>query len=301
MDEDSQPITDAISRWWSWLSTAAKQNAWQCATGFLVVVLAIERLATSIFYGQFGVTLEEVGIGYGETLLEGVVLFLLMWVALNVLVMAPSILAIMHGWAHFSAFARGFWDAAKENPRAMLAYAAHRFSAIALLIIVIVFGKDIDANLLGAAIGGALVLLVVLGIRLKGPKAHAPATWAAILRRTLVVTSIIAVLLVVTFLAAPFFWAMRDSRSAAMGLEVSGFPAIPWRVQPVTVHWLDPESAPAIKAELGDHCVMYLGQSNGISVLFDVYEQNTLRLPTSGIVLQTRARTESGAPCATDL
>jgi hypothetical protein len=72
-------------------------------------------------------------------------------------------------------------------------------------------------------------------------------------------------------------------------------------VQPVTVHWIHPESAPAIIAELGDHCVMYLGQSNGISVLFDVHEQNTLRLPTSGIVLQTRARTESEAPCVAEL
>jgi hypothetical protein len=298
MDEGNHPSIGSTTSWRSRLAEIARDNAWQCVTGFLVVVFAIERLATSVFYGQFGVTLEEVGIGYEESLLEGVVLFLLLWVAVNVFILAPSIAAILYGWAHFSAFARGFWDAAKESPRAMLAYTAHRLSAVAMIIVVIVFRNDLDSKLLGAAIGGALVLLVVLGIHLRGPKARAPAAWAVILRRSLIVTSITAVLLLVTFLAAPFFWAMRDSRAAAMGLEVAGFPAISWRALPVTVHWLQPESAPAIVSALGGHCVVYLGQSNGITVLFDVQDQRTLRLPTSGIVLQTHARSTPAGPCA---
>jgi putative transposase len=59
---------------------------WQCATALLALAFAAERFATSLFYSHFGVALEEVGLGYANSLLEGVVLFIGILVLLNGLV-----------------------------------------------------------------------------------------------------------------------------------------------------------------------------------------------------------------------
>jgi hypothetical protein len=45
-------------------------------------------------------------------------------------------------------------------------------------------------------------------------------------------------------------------------------------------------------ADVQGSCVMYLGQANGVTVLFDVKQQRILRVPSSRIILGTES-----SPC----
>lgn len=303
MREALRMMRAAISRSWHWLFDKGDLTAWQCVAGLLILVFAIERLAASFFYDRFGVTLEEVGIGYGESLLEGVVLFVFLLVVLNFLVLIPAIAVIFDSWAHFSATVREFWRVARHDPKTMLAYAMHRLSFVVLLALIILLHGMIETWMLVAVGAAALLFLFVVGDRLTHPFAAERASIAIdrelVLRRTFVVTFVLALLLLLTLLGVAFHWATRDSGAAARGLAVSGFPAVAWRAQPVTVHWLDRAAEkPAVISALDGHCVMYLGQTDGVSVLYDVDEQHTLRLPMDGIMLQTYSRTGSPTPCA---
>jgi hypothetical protein len=82
--------------------------------------------------------------------------------------------------------------------------------------------------------------------------------------------------------------AIRDSGAARQGFEISGYPSVAWRAQRVSLIWLQPTLPPAIADVPGSH-VMYLGQANGVIVLFDVKQQRILRVPTSSIILRTES------------
>jgi hypothetical protein len=82
--------------------------------------------------------------------------------------------------------------------------------------------------------------------------------------------------------------AIRDSGAARQGFEISGYPSVAWRAQRVTLMWLQPTLPPAI-ADVPGSDVMYLGQANGVTVLFDVKQQRILRGPTSSIILRTES------------
>lgn len=58
--------------------------------------------------------------------------------------------------------------------------------------------------------------------------------------------------------------------------------SVPWRADPVTVLWLQ---QPAGKDPLGGHCLMYLGQANGIAVIYDVDTHQSVRIASSSVVL----------------
>ena len=57
---------------------------------------------------------------------------------------------------------------------------------------------------------------------------------------------------------------------------------VPWRADPATVRWLH---QPLAGDPLSGRCVMYLGQANGISVLYDVRSRRLVRIPSSEVVI----------------
>jgi hypothetical protein len=57
---------------------------------------------------------------------------------------------------------------------------------------------------------------------------------------------------------------------------------VPWRADPATVTWL---RQPPAGDPLSGRCVMYLGQANGIAVLYDVGSRRVVRVPSSEVVI----------------
>jgi hypothetical protein len=67
------------------------------------------------------------------------------------------------------------------------------------------------------------------------------------------------------------------------------FPIVPWRVWPAEVASTG-TGAPTLLREVTEHCVFFMGQSDGVTVLFDVQMQRSLRIPSSQIDLATQSR-----------
>jgi hypothetical protein len=102
-------------------------------------------------------------------------------------------------------------------------------------------------------------------------------------RFALRVTLGVLVPLAMFFIAAPVFWARGQATLVSRGRGFSAPLAVPWQATPATITWLGEASDGVAKA--ATHCLMYLGQANGVTVLFDVDDQVTLRLPTAKLVV----------------
>jgi hypothetical protein len=73
---------------------------------------------------------------------------------------------------------------------------------------------------------------------------------------------------------------------AAGPISVANLLSFVWSVSSrssVPIAWLGESND--VVAEAATHCLMYLGQANGVTVLFDVDDQVTLRLPTAKLVV----------------
>lgn len=92
------------SRWLSRIFWPNPPTIWQCAIALLAFALAAERFATSLFYSHFGVTPEEVGFSYTNSLLGGVVSFVGLVGLLNVVVIFPSLLILGDAWMDIQAY-----------------------------------------------------------------------------------------------------------------------------------------------------------------------------------------------------
>jgi hypothetical protein len=65
---------------------------------------------------------------------------------------------------------------------------------------------------------------------------------------------------------------------------------LPWRADPATVRWL---RQPPAGDPLSGRCVMYLGQANGIAVLYDVRSRRVVRVPSSEVVILIETSADS--------
>jgi hypothetical protein len=66
--------------------------------------------------------------------------------------------------------------------------------------------------------------------------------------------------------------------------------SVPWRADPVTVYWQKqvPPTDP-----LSGHCLMYLGQANGVVVLYDVDLHRSVRIASGEVILLIDASANS--------
>jgi hypothetical protein len=65
---------------------------------------------------------------------------------------------------------------------------------------------------------------------------------------------------------------------------------VPWRADPAIVRWLH---QPPGGDPLSGRCVMYLGQANGIAVLYDVRSHQVVRVPSSEVVILINTSADS--------
>jgi hypothetical protein len=107
--------------------------------------------------------------------------------------------------------------------------------------------------------------------------------WAA---RWWKVGAAISVALVVVLITA---LAPRAARFVEQGKAYRDW-TLPWRADPATVRWL---RQPPAGDPLNGRCVMYLGQANGIAVLYDVRYRRVVRVPSSEVVILIETSADS--------
>lgn len=70
-----------------------------------------------------------------------------------------------------------------------------------------------------------------------------------------------------------------------------GLPAFSFGADPATIYWPATPSQPTTPAQKGpdmfQHCLMYLGQANGTTVLYDVNDKSAIRVPSNTIIVQS--------------
>lgn len=290
----------AGSGWRGRLVRAEAPSLWQWATGLLAVLFATQRFAASVFYAQFGVSLEDVGIGIGQSLIEGVVVFVIVVVAFNVLVLIPSAIVLVRAWIDARRSVGRIGAAARSHPRRMLAYVGY---GLACLVAVVTLFLLINRVNRWVWIGGAVATfwaLMWLAGEVQSPLVDVPeqpaVPAAEIRRRVRRFILAIAALLTLLFALAPSYGAINDARVVKRGSGVSGFPTAVWRAQRAQITWV--QQPPPVN-DVAAHCLMYLGHSSGVTILFDVTDQVTLHVPTSDIIVTavpSAASTQAACP-----
>jgi hypothetical protein len=287
----------AESGWRRRLVAGEPPSIWQWATGLLAVVFAAERFATSVFYAQFGASPEDVGIGIGQSLIEGVVLFVVLVVGANVLVLLPWMTAMVRTWFDVQRSAARLITAAREHPRRLFVYVVFGAACFVAAVSSFLFISRVNRWLWSIGFVLTIWAIMRLAAQLESPFAEIPDQPSVpvdeIRRHARRLVVAMGTLLTLVFLLAPSYWAIRDAHSVGAGHSVSGFPSAAWRAQRAQVTWL---RQPAPMNDVASHCLMYLGQSAGVTILFDVTDHETLRLPTAEIAVT--AVPSAGSPSA---
>jgi len=90
--------------------------------------------------------------------------------------------------------------------------------------------------------------------------------------------------------------AVADARAAKAGVAghptFLGIPILGWGADPVTVAWLSGTPPQGLPSTFGN-CLMYLGRADGIAVIYDVGARETIRVPSSAVMVTTASTRSS--------
>jgi hypothetical protein len=246
-----------------------------------------------------------VGLGGATAALRGAVLFIGVILAINALVFYAYARMIAGPWREVKARVSRL-KSAKRGGWLMSGYILHRLSVIGSVVaFVALTPRDPDQRISlwlvevsrGVAwVGGFIAIWILLGrvsvlfrdsdLRTEADRGEDERRNKAAGQRFAVrVTAWIMVPLAAVFLGAPLYWAGKESQAVVEGHSVSGYPAILWQATPASIDWLGEPSS--VMEKIGTHCLMYLGAANGVTILYDVKDQVTLRLPTADLVVRT--------------
>jgi hypothetical protein len=273
-----------------------------CLYGFL-------RYVYARFYSPLGVKPEEVGLGYGEILSQSVMGLLLFSALMFLLLLLITVLVITGAvvWAGlFLAVRAGI----REDKRIGIAFLGVMAAAVTLIVLA-------DAVGWGAVLVGFLAVLLIVWlvdlIRSRSspddPRAdeststpsvpRPPATTSGRRRDQSLLASrgwrwsIIAVFLATVVTVAGTLvleargGAARVLRGEAWRSTFAGMPMTSMQALPATIVWSS--GTPPSGLQLGDdHCLLYLGESAGITVLYDASAHRTIRLPSSDVIVSVR-------------
>ena len=228
------------------------------ATAVGGVLYVLLSLISSWVYEPMGATPAQVGLGYGPTLIGAAAL--LLWLALAGAAFVA--LAVAATWIA-GRMGRGWW----------LLVAFFALLAVAALMV---------ADPATAASTASVAIAVAAGRR-----------WR---RRRYAVSAAVGVAFgVVVGVGAILWWADHARDQITGGYATSGPWSGPWAAQVVSVRPTDPSSAQELPA---DRCLLYLGEANGMSMLFDGKgEGRSLRVPTAGLVIEIRPGAVSASNC----
>ena len=291
----SEPV--GISRWaafspWVAFAQAIPLSAVSVAG---IVGFGCLRFAYGLFYGAFGVTPEEVGLGYGQVLAQAILIALVMiaFLAIWLRYAAEGVKDVLLDIGGFPRRFRGrFIRARREGWPILVLYLTYW---PALIAGVMAPGKE---NPWVARLCAALLVYSVYAwFKVHESIPHEPISkrvpkWLLILSpsgRTVRTAQRLAIPFVLIVVLP--FWAVQDTHHVKNGRPaVSGwmFGLVMWDGRPALVQWLgDTLSAP--KAVLRGHRLMYLGGADGIAVFYDATDSLTVRLPAGAVSITTPA------------
>lgn len=265
------------------------QLRWQQIPIAYGVVVGMQRLMAWAFYSRFSVSPEEVGFGAYRSALEAAVpVFVLV-------VVVPSVLWLVL----VLSMALSGADAVRHLIRAIRGQigVAAIYITYWLVLAFVFVGGVVIANTTGrplwAVIGGVMVAVVFEATghppRPTTPPAE-PTKSPPARRATWFLPTCAIVIAVLSVLQG---WQLYDRAGEVReGRPLRGVPLTAVHAGRATVTALG-DPAPAAIAAIANHCMMYLGRSEGVVVLYDVDAQATVRLPASGVIV-TEPATQEG-------
>lgn len=300
------------------LTESASANPLSALTGLGLIFYVLLRIVHSRFYGALGITPEEVGLGYAQTIAQSVIgiggLFL---IGMVYAVTVGPILEVV-GRLMMMSFLEIVRIIRLRRWRVLLGgvLLGSLVGAIWLTVLYISDGESgapletrdlillmVFTILLGA---GSLGARRVLG-ESPQPTWHAlsppPAvslkkTWHIISRRGRAVPVTIMSLLVFEVIAVT---ASTDAARVKEGLEVHGILGS-WSATHVKVAWPVGDKYERLKHSQETNCLLYVGQSNGIGIFYDATGKEGLafRVPMGQLIFRSAENEgscdEEGAP-----
>jgi hypothetical protein len=276
------------------------------------VLYAVLRIAYSLFYNNFGLTPDDLGLGYIDLLIQSAVGTVILLVV--VFVVATVVALIYVGligsypelWRYFR---RGFRPAGSSGPESPPPVKPgsesvtptpqdhrHRLrAALATGIIIAFVGLVLVAGYFTPAPPGWFTLLVVWVMFGYGLIAGIKRTKRGLTGkdRTRWRRGSAAAALATLGLAILFLLTRAESDAARVQLghpssfTVLGFRITTWGAEDATVSWTSNQIAADLRP-LAGRCLMYLGQSNGTAFLYLVSTHEVFRVPTAVAVVRTR-------------
>jgi len=236
------------------------------------------RLAYSGFYDRLGVSPEELGLGQFDLLVRSIGLIALTGMA------AVALAVFIVLFAAAMAAATG----ASRLVNWMLGKAPHWGPVVLIVSLAAWFGgvaflpgwlrQYLPYAILAAVLLAApLAYLVFPDLRGK----HVEQARTMMSRFWFVGGVVVGALSVASIAAITVVLAPAAAQAVEQGRSYRDW-TVPWRGDPATVVWLQP---PAAKDPLGGHCLMYLGQANGIDVLYDVDAHRSVRVASASVVV----------------
>jgi hypothetical protein len=249
-----------------------------------VLLYAVLRVAYSTFYGRFGLTPDDLGLGYVELLVQaavGVVALIAVYVVLI---------------GAFLGFYVGMWGRGGEpqepgwgdslGVRARVAIVVGTVCLAAVLVVAGVMSwfaaEGVFASL---TFLGLLTLYLPTGLRRieAGLAGAHRARWRAML----VLAGLVALLApTVTLLEQATGDAARVHGGRPAAPTFLGFRLASWGAHRAAVAWTGP-ARPDGTHSLQDRCFMFLGQSDGTDFLYEPGTDAVVRAPAASVVVRT--------------
>jgi len=246
-----------------------------------LITYGILRAVYGLFYARLGVAPEEVGLGYVDTLEQSVVGLVIvalisaaggliaLWVSF---VLGRKLFAIGH---HFGARlqAWSYLGLTFLAPMVLLALSVKYRSLEILVAIVPLWIFMLSRGYAAARNGTPTEEDVTLRVFVRQRQRFIPFFVASVVRPLLITTPLYA-------------WVLgTDARE---GRSVEGLswvlPILTLRAERAEVAWAG-SPPPLWFTSVSGHCLMYLGQSNGVTVLYDVRSRSSIRAPTVSLVV----------------
>jgi hypothetical protein len=292
MDSASETKPTAAARLLGWV-IASPLTALTVAG---LVLYGSLRLDYSLFYSRFGLRPEDVGLGYAEILSQsvvGLVIYVLLYFAMLL-----------------------YFNREIDFARTMLRMLFRRTVFIpalvaAILVFVSVRFLRLAATTVASILLGVMVASIVPDLmrrELRKPQARASPAPESKLEasgdhvaivdppvRRAVFRIILPVAAVFVLVLTPIE-AVEDAGYVLKGQPrhqtLLGLPLLSWGADPASILSVA-GPLPTDLQQVTMDCLMYLGQANGISLLYDVHSRQTVRIPSTSVVITVRPNQSS--------
>jgi hypothetical protein len=261
---------------------------WKAIVVFSAVLVGVQRLGSSLFYSEFGVTPEEAGLGYDHMLFEAAAIT-------SLAVVIPFVLYLVFTASFIARCGRGLrrrLAQASAQKSSTVTYVAHRSAIVAVFLAAVWLSRNAHGS--RGEIGWLIVGGIAIGALLEvGEGITNPFSGVTIdsarpssVRRLTVAGrfAMVAAFTLVIVIATVIYQAPRDANRARDGVDVSGFPWVGWQARRATVV-SSSASPPDSLASVRDDCLMYLGRSSGDLLLYKVRSATVIRVPANEVIV----------------